>query len=55
MGDKARARKLCKKAKVPIIPGSEGSIGDEKEALKVAKKLDFLLLLKPFQEVEAEE
>ena len=37
MGDKARARETMQKAKVPIIPGSEGSIADEKEALKVAQ------------------
>ena len=40
MGDKAKGETM-QKAKVPIIPGGEGSIGDEKEALKVAKKIGF--------------
>ena len=30
------------KAGVPIIPGSDGPIENEKDAIKVAQKLDFL-------------
>ena len=32
MGDKSVARETMKKAKVPVVPGSEGIIKDEKEA-----------------------
>jgi acetyl-CoA carboxylase biotin carboxylase subunit len=46
MGDKARAREIAKKAKVPIIPGSEGVISSEKEALKVAQKIGFPVIIK---------
>ena len=46
MGDKARARETMEKAKVPIIPGSEGAISDEKDALKVAQKIGFPVIIK---------
>jgi acetyl-CoA carboxylase biotin carboxylase subunit len=46
MGDKARARETMEKAKVPIIPGSEGAIRDEKDALKVAQKIGFPVIIK---------
>ena len=34
MGDKARARRVMKKAGVPILPGSDGPIESEEKALK---------------------
>ena len=37
MGEKSTARQTMKKAKVPILPGSDGVIADEKEALEWAK------------------
>ncbi|HCJ12315.1 MAG: acetyl-CoA carboxylase biotin carboxylase subunit [Verrucomicrobia bacterium GWF2_51_19] len=46
MGDKAMAREIAKKAKVPIIPGSEGIIGNEKEALRVAEKIGYPVIIK---------
>lgn len=46
MGDKALARETVKGAKVPIIPGSEGSISDDKEALKLAKEIGFPVIIK---------
>ena len=46
MGDKANAREAMKLAKVPIIPGSEGAIGDEAMALKVAKEIEFPVIIK---------
>ena len=46
MGDKARARDTMQKAKVPIIPGSEGSISNEKDALKIAQKIGFPVIIK---------
>jgi len=45
-GDKARARQLLKKNSVPVIPGSDGAVRDEKDALKIAKKIGFPIILK---------
>ena len=46
MGDKARARETAKKAGVPIIPGSEGSIRTSDEALDVARDIGYPVILK---------
>ncbi len=46
MGDKALARETVKKAQVPIIPGSDGSVQDEKKALSTAKKIGFPVIIK---------
>ncbi len=45
-GDKARAREMAVKARVPVIPGSEGTVDNEKEALVVAKKIGFPVIIK---------
>lgn len=46
MGDKASAKTTMRKAKVPVIPGSEGLLKDLKEAKSVAKKIKYPVLLK---------
>jgi acetyl-CoA carboxylase biotin carboxylase subunit len=46
MGDKAMARKIAQEAGVPIIPGSEGILDSEEEALKTAEQLGFPVILK---------
>jgi len=46
MGDKARARRVMKKAGVPILPGSEGPIESEEKALKLAKDIGFPVIVK---------
>jgi acetyl-CoA carboxylase, biotin carboxylase subunit len=46
LGDKAQAKSVAKKAKCPVIPGSEGIINDVKEGLKIARKIGFPLLIK---------
>ncbi len=45
MGDKVSARKLAKKAGIPVIPGTNTAVGD-KNALKQAKKIGFPLMVK---------
>lgn len=46
VGDKSKAKEIAKKAKVPIVPGSEGIIRSEKEALKIAEKIGYPVLIK---------
>jgi acetyl-CoA carboxylase, biotin carboxylase subunit len=46
MGDKARARRVMKKAGVPILPGSDGPIESEEKALKLAKEIGFPVIVK---------
>jgi acetyl-CoA carboxylase biotin carboxylase subunit len=46
MGEKSTARQTMKKAKVPILPGSDGVIADEKEALEWAKNVGYPVILK---------
>ncbi|MGE0451609.1 MAG: acetyl-CoA carboxylase biotin carboxylase subunit [Vicinamibacterales bacterium] len=46
MGDKARARRVMKKAGVPILPGSDGPIDSEDRALKVAKEIGYPVIVK---------
>jgi len=45
-GDKAKAREMAVKAKVPVIPGSEGTVGNGKDALQVAEKIGFPVIIK---------
>lgn len=46
MGDKSRAKEIAKKAKAPVIPGSEGPIRDEAEAVELAKSIGFPVIIK---------
>lgn len=46
LGDKNRARALARDAKVPVVPGSEGLIEDENEAMQVAHEIGFPVLIK---------
>ena len=46
MGDKARARRVMKKAGVPILPGSDGPIDSEEKALKLAKDVGYPVIVK---------
>lgn len=46
MGDKALAREMARKVHVPIIQGSESVIEDEQEAVKVAKRIGFPVIVK---------
>src|SRR5438876_4674098 len=46
MGDKARARRVMKKAGVPILPGSDGPLDNEDKALKLAKDIGYPVIVK---------
>jgi acetyl-CoA carboxylase biotin carboxylase subunit len=46
MGDKAQARSLMRKAGVPVIPGSDGPVNGEQQALEIARAVGFPLMLK---------
>ena len=46
MGDKACARETMRKAGVPITPGSGGVIETEEEALVIARKLEYPVIIK---------
>jgi pyruvate carboxylase subunit A len=46
MGDKTQARAAMIAAGVPVVPGSEGNLKDLIEALKLAKKIGYPVMLK---------
>ncbi|MBQ2836292.1 MAG: acetyl-CoA carboxylase biotin carboxylase subunit [Clostridia bacterium] len=46
MGNKSNAKQLMKQSGVPVVPGSEGSIRGLKDAMEVAKKIGYPVILK---------
>ncbi len=46
MGDKMAARNLMRKIGVPIVPGGQEVISEKEEALKVAKRLKYPVIIK---------
>ena len=46
MGDKLSAKALMKKAKVPTVPGSDGSVETVEEATKVIKEIGLPVIIK---------
>ena len=46
MGDKNAARDQARKAGVPVCPGSDGIVDSEKNALRIAKKIGYPVMLK---------
>jgi acetyl-CoA carboxylase biotin carboxylase subunit len=46
LGDKNEARKLAREAKVPTVPGSDGLITEERQAIQVAHQIGFPVLVK---------
>ncbi len=45
-GNKSEARNLMQKNGIPVVPGSESPVKNEKDALKVSKKIGFPVILK---------
>ncbi len=46
MGDKAIAKETVKKAGVPTVPGSDGPVESETEAVKIARKIPYPVIIK---------
>ncbi len=46
LGDKNTARDIARSADVPVVPGSDGVITDEEEALRFAHEVGFPVLIK---------
>jgi len=46
MGDKITAKKTMIDLGVPVVPGSEGSVGSDQEALKLSKTIGYPILIK---------
>ena len=46
MGDKSIAKETVRKAGVPIVPGSDGPVESETEAVKVARKIGYPVIIK---------
>jgi acetyl-CoA carboxylase, biotin carboxylase subunit len=46
MGDKSRAKEAARRAKAPIVPGSDGPVASEKDAVAIAQKIGFPVIIK---------
>jgi acetyl-CoA carboxylase biotin carboxylase subunit len=46
MGDKSVAKETVRKVGVPIVPGSDGPVDSEAEAIKVARKIGYPVIIK---------
>jgi acetyl-CoA carboxylase biotin carboxylase subunit len=46
LGDKNSARKLARDANVPVVPGSDGLVTNERDAIEIAHKIGFPVLIK---------
>ena len=46
MGDKIEAKRTAKRLGIPVVPGSEGAVSDEKEALRIAAEIGYPAIIK---------
>ena len=46
MGDKIEAKNTAKRLGIPVVPGSEGGVGPEDDAMAIAQKIGFPVLVK---------
>ncbi|WP_058485891.1 acetyl-CoA carboxylase biotin carboxylase subunit [Defluviitalea phaphyphila] len=46
MGNKSKARQTMIEAGVPVVPGSDGAVEDIEEALKIAEKIGYPVIIK---------
>jgi len=45
-GDKSRARQIMKKKGIPVVPGSDNPVATEDDAVKIARRLSYPVILK---------
>jgi acetyl-CoA carboxylase biotin carboxylase subunit len=46
MGDKIEAKRTAKRLGIPVVPGSEGGVGSDQEASRIASDIGFPVLIK---------
>jgi acetyl-CoA carboxylase biotin carboxylase subunit len=46
MGDKIEAKKTAKRLGIPVVPGSDGGVGSEDDAMTIARQIGFPVLVK---------
>nr|HEV8011957.1 biotin carboxylase N-terminal domain-containing protein [Bradyrhizobium sp.] len=46
MGDKIEAKKTAKKLGIPVVPGSDGAVGADDDAMAIARAIGFPVLVK---------
>jgi acetyl-CoA carboxylase biotin carboxylase subunit len=46
MGDKIEAKRTAKKLGIPVVPGSDGAVGAEDDAMAIARAIGFPVLVK---------
>ncbi len=46
LGNKSNARDMARRVGVPIVPGSDGPVGSEDEALRVAREIGYPVMIK---------
>src|SRR5215471_4212179 len=46
MGDKIEAKRTVRRLGIPVVPGSEGGVGSDAEALAIARDIGFPVLVK---------
>ena len=46
MGDKIEAKRTAKRLGIPVVPGSDGGVGSDEEALAIAQTIGFPVLVK---------
>lgn len=46
MGNKSKAREIMMLSDIPVVPGSEGAVADVKEAMEIAKKIGYPVMVK---------
>ena len=46
MGDKIEAKRTAKALGIPVVPGSEGGVSSDKDAIDIARKIGFPILVK---------
>ncbi len=46
MGDKIEAKRTARRLGIPVVPGSDGAVSDEDEALAISREIGFPVLVK---------